>query len=293
VLDVAKKVLSTEGIPYENPTGEYIESIRGLGEMDNGDRSGWMYTLNGKYPDRGIAEQTVKKGDKIVLHYTDDYTLEEDEKEKTGTGGSYGSTGTSKPAEAQKPEESKPVFTAGTFKDVKKSDWFYESVEYVYENNLMQGTDNGFEPQSTMTRAMLVTVLYRAAGQPKIAGSAFEDVKEGAWYADAVMWAKQEGIVSGVSDTHFAPDEKVSREQMAVIIYRYADYCGYDVKAEADIKGYEDYESIADYAADAFEYAVASGLLKGKTQSTLNPADFGTRAEVATILMRFFELYVK
>lgn len=290
VLDVIKKVLGTEGIPYQNPTGEYIESIRGLGELDNGDRSGWMYTVNGKYPDKGIAEQGVKKGDKIILHYTDDYSLEKDEKDKSDSAG--GTTTTTKPSaekpqQTQKPVQTKPVFSADTFGDVAKNDWYFESVEYVYENSLMQGTEKGFEPEVPMTRAMLVTVLHRMAGQPAANGTAFKDVPKSAWYADAVLWAQTEGIVSGISQTHFAPDENITREQLAVIMYRFAAYCKLDTGAKADIKGYNDADNVSAYAGEAMQYAVANGLLKGKTQDTLNPKDYSTRAEIATILMRF------
>ena len=179
------------------------------------------------------------------------------------------------------------------FEDVKKNDWFYENVKYVVENKLMNGVaGTQFAPNDTLTRAMLVTVLYRNEGEPAVNKSLpFADVGMGAYYTNSVIWAKQNGIVNGVSETEFAPDIKITREQIAAIMYRYAKYKGYDVSVgeNTNIFSYDDAESISEYAIAAMQYVVGSGLLKGKSASTLNPQDYATRAEIAAVLQRFIE----
>ena len=179
------------------------------------------------------------------------------------------------------------------FEDVNITDWFYDSVKYVYENTLMNGvSESEFAPDTTLTRAMLVTVLYRNEGEPATNKSIpFADVDMGAYYGDAVSWAKQNGIVNGVSETEFAPNDNITREQIAAIMHRYAQYKGYDVSIgeKTNILSYNDYDSISEYAVASMQYAVGSGLMKGKSTSTLNPLDNATRAEIATILQRFIE----
>lgn len=187
-------------------------------------------------------------------------------------------------------ETEKTVFTDDTFSDVKQDDWYYNSVKYVFENNLMQGTETGFEPERKMTRAMLVTVLYRMANPQKISGSySFTDVSTDEWYSDAILWAASNGIVNGVSDTEFAPDMEVSREQMAVIMYRFAKSQGYDVNKETDITDFTDCDEISDWAYDALVWAIGTELISGTSETELSPKNASTRAQVATILMRFRE----
>ena len=191
------------------------------------------------------------------------------------------------PVEPTTPEWKNP------FTDVKEDDWYYEDVEYAVENGFMRGTSNTtFAPDGIITRAMMVTVLYRAEGEPEIKGTTtFEDVDTGAYYANAVVWAQQNGIVKGVSETEFAPDDNITREQIAAIMHRYAQYKGYDVSVgeNTNILSYTDAESISEYAIAPVQYAVGSGSMKGKSESTLNPLDNATRAEIAAILHRFVE----
>lgn len=179
------------------------------------------------------------------------------------------------------------------FVDVNKSDWYYESVKFAYENKLFAGiSDTEFAPHNLMTRAMLVTVLYRAEGEPAVNKSIpFADVDTDAYYSNAVVWAQQTGIVNGITENEFAPDNNISREQIAAIMYRYAKYKGYDVSVgeSTNILSYTDAESISEYAIPAMRYAAGAGLMKGTTESTLNPLDNATRAEIATILQRFIE----
>ena len=137
---------------------------------------------------------------------------------------------------------------------------------------------------------MLVTVLYRMDGSPVVNGNTpFADVKTGAYYEKAVAWASAEGIVNGVNSTTFAPDSSITREQIASIMYRYAKYKGYDVSVgeNTNILSYDDFDKIASYAIPAIQYVVGSGIINGKTPSTVNPKDNATRAELAAILKRF------
>ena len=181
------------------------------------------------------------------------------------------------------------------FTDVKTGDWFYEAVQYVYDKGMMTGVSaDRFAPASTTTRGMIVTILYRLENEPAVSGgSAFTDVENGAWYADAVVWAAANDIVNGTSATTFAPNSPITREQMAAILYRYAAYKGYDVSQKADLSGYTDAASISGYAKDALAWANAQKLITGVTDTTLNPQGSATRAQVATILMRLCETVVK
>ena len=175
------------------------------------------------------------------------------------------------------------------FHDVTEGDWFYDAVRCAYENSLMDGVgDNLFAPNSQTTRAQLVTILYRLAGQPEPGGdSGFSDVETGTWYTDAVAWAAQNGIVNGTTDTTFAPGDDITREQLAVILYRYAAYQGYDVSQRADLSGFGDASSIRPYAQEALSWAHAQGLVLGFEDGSLRPQGTASRAQIATILMRF------
>ncbi len=175
------------------------------------------------------------------------------------------------------------------FTDVAESDWFHDAVRYVYENGLMDGVgDNLFAPNSQTTRAQLVTILHRLEGEPAVTGqSAFTDVEADTWYTAAVTWAAANGIVNGISETQFAPGNNITREQLATILYRYAQAKGYDVSASADLSGFPDAGDIQSYATQALSWAVAEGLLQGFEDDTLRPQGNATRAQIATILMRF------
>ena len=179
---------------------------------------------------------------------------------------------------------------AYSFDDVDSSAWYADAVSYVAENGIMNGAGNGtFAPDTVMSRAMLVQVLYNLEGKPEAADCTFTDVAADAWYADAVAWAADAGIVTGVSDTTFAPDQMMTREQIATILYRYAAYKNYDVTASNDLSSYTDAGQIGSYAIEAMQWANGAGLITGSTATTLNPLGSATRAEVATILMRFLD----
>ena len=175
------------------------------------------------------------------------------------------------------------------FWDVPQSHWAHEAVTYVYDNDLMNGTDGSlFSPESTTTRAQVVTVLYRLAGQPAADwANPFWDVPASAWFHDAVTWAWENDITGGVSSTHFGAGNAVTREQLAAFLYRYAQDQGYDTSARADLSGYSDAGLVSSYATEALSWANATGLIIGTTATTLSPKGSATRAQVATILSRF------
>lgn len=180
------------------------------------------------------------------------------------------------------------------FTDVSKDDWFYEYVKYVFDNGLMNGIDaTTFDPNGGITRAMMVTVLYRAETEPDVdISDLFDDVESGSYYEKAVAWGKENGIVKGYSETEFAPDEIIIREQVAAIMYRYANYKGVDtsVGENTNILSYEDFDEISEYAIPAIQYAAGSGFMKGNTESTWNPQVTATRAQIAAIITRILTL---
>ena len=165
------------------------------------------------------------------------------------------------------------------YKDVKTTRWSYEDIKYVTENGLMTGTGEGiFAPAETMTRAMVVTVLYRLQGSPEVKYTAiFSDVKRGTWYTDAVIWAENSEIVNGVGDGKFAPMKAVTREELATIIMRYAPLEFIKTEERADLTVYSDYGKVHDYAKDALSWANAVGLITGVTATTLEPRGDATR----------------
>ena len=176
------------------------------------------------------------------------------------------------------------------FTDVSTSDWFYSDVMFVYENGLFSGTDSrSFSPNASMTRAMLVTVLYRLEGEPVGTGSSsFSDVRSGSYYEKAVAWAAANGIVTGTGSTSFSPDAKVTREQLAAILYRYAQYKKLDTDAGAKLDSFSDAGNVSGYASEALSWAVSEGLINGAS-GRLMPKGDATRAQVAAILHRFVE----
>ena len=174
------------------------------------------------------------------------------------------------------------------FTDVTSGDWFYDAVAYVYDKGMMEGTtDTTFAPAMNLTRSMIAQVLYNLEERPEAPGAAgFPDVAAGAWYADAVNWAAEKGYVSGVGDGKFAPDASVTREQMALILYRYA---GSPDASGMVLREFADGDSVSAYAVDAIRWAVHEGLISGMENNTLAPQGTATRAQVAQILMNFHQ----
>ena len=186
-----------------------------------------------------------------------------------------------------------PGTGANPFADVSERDWFYGDVMFVYENGLMLGTSKTlFSPHGTATRGMMATILWRMEGSPAPKGkNSFTDVEAGKWYADAITWTAENGIFAGYGKDKFGPDDPITREQLAAIFYRYADYKGYDLTVKGNLDKFKDADKITDYAKTAMQWAVGSGLMKGKSGNLLDPQGTATRAEIAAMLHRFIEKY--
>ena len=186
-----------------------------------------------------------------------------------------------------------PGTGANPFTDVSEKDWFYGDVMFVYENGLMLGTSKTlFSPHGTATRGMMATILWRMEGSPAPKGkNSFTDVVAGKWYADAITWTAENGIFAGYGKDKFGPDDPVTREQLAAIFYRYADYKGYDLTVKGNLDKFKDADKITDYAKTAMQWAVGSGLVKGKSGNLLDSQGTATRAEIAAMLHRFIEKY--
>ncbi len=178
------------------------------------------------------------------------------------------------------------------FKDVSSGRWYYSAVKWAMNSGYITGTsDTTFAPNDPMTRGMLVTVLYRAAGRPSAsADTQFPDVDSNKYYAKAISWAAKENLVSGYSNGNFGPEDSITREQIAKILYRYAEYAGYDVTASVDISDYWDAGNVSPYAKKYMKWAVAEGFIQG-SNNKLNPKGNATRAEIAAILKRFMDKY--
>ena len=186
-----------------------------------------------------------------------------------------------------------PNTGANPFTDVSEKDWFYGDVMFVYENGLMLGTSKTlFSPHGTATRGMMATILWRMEGSPVPKGkNSFTDVEAGKWYADAITWTAENGIFAGYGKDKFGPDDPITREQLAAIFYRYADYKGYDLTVKGNLDTFKDADKITDYAKTAMQWAVGSGLVKGQSGNLLDPQGTATRAEIAAMLHRFIEKY--
>ena len=186
-----------------------------------------------------------------------------------------------------------PGTGANPFTDVSEKNWFYGDVMFVYENGLILGTSKTlFSPHGTATRSMMATILWRMEGTPAPKGkNSFTDVEAGKWYADAITWAAENGIFAGYGKDKFGPDDPITREQLAAIFYRYADYKGYDLTVKGNPDTFKDADKITDYAKTAMQWAVGSGLMKGKSGNLLDPQGTATRAEIAAMLHRFIEKY--
>ena len=190
-----------------------------------------------------------------------------------------------------------PVAGASGFSDVAAGSWYYDAVQYAVDNGLMNGVGSGrFEPDTRMSRAMLVTVLWRYAGSPEEGQNAFADVASGQWYEKAVAWAAENGVVTGVGDGKFDPDGNVTREQLSAVLYRYSNSLGMDTSGQEALSGFPDARKVSTWAAEAISWAVAERLITGNEingRVYLDPQGHATRAQVATILMRYIESYCK
>ena len=299
-----------------------------LAEFTKGPNSGWLYTVNGELPTVSVTSYTLSDGDAILLYYTDDWTKDpnangidpadqaaadkvtdliaaigtvtKDSGDKIAAArAAYDKlTAAQKElvsnyhkltaAEAEYAALTAPV--ALPFTDVT-GHWALDSIRKVYDLGLMTGTKaTRFSPDTALNRAMLVTILYRLEGSPAVSSaSVYTDVATGTWYTDAVAWAAQHGITVGYGNGKFGPKDDITREQMATILLRYAQYKSYDTTASADLRAYNDAGSISAWALEALQWANGAGLISGRSSTLLAPAGSTTRAETAVILVRFLE----
>lgn len=179
------------------------------------------------------------------------------------------------------------------YSDVKTSDWYFEDVKYVSEKDLMNGTDEGqFSPYEETTRGMIVTILWRLEGEPKGSGASFSDVENDAYYYDAVAWAVKNEIVNGYDASVFGPNDAATREQMMSIIYRFAEYKGYDISQRTSLDIFKDKAEISDYAVNAVQWCCYNNIISGTAENQVSPHDFVQRCQAAAILHRFCEKYI-
>ena len=251
-------------------------------------------------PDKGYVVDKIEivddEGDKIDAKKVEDkdneYTFRVANCDVTVTV-TFKEEGKTEDKEETTTEETEETTTPETvaFSDVSESDWFYKGVSYVVENGMMNGVgENQFAPNAPLTREMLAVVLYNMEKQPESTGvNPFADVKADMWYTDAIVWANANGIVAGYDDSTFGLGDSITREQLAAILYRYAQMKGYNVTEKADLTGYADSAAISGYAVEAMQWANANGIVNGMTATTLEPQGTATRAQVATMLMNFCE----
>lgn len=287
VRDAFVTALDRDEIGYTEQSNGYFPTIGGWSEFERGEKSGWMYLVNGSMPSVDAQDYELTGNATVVWFYTDDYSNDYGSESWDDDSSSSGTTTT--PTTPTMPANPVPD-KAMSFTDVKSNDWYYSSVRYAYDNGLFSGVSHdSFGPGDSMDRSMLATVLYSLDGKPAAGKSGFADVADGAWYADAVAWAAEHGIVSGVGGGAFTPGGTITREQLAVMLYRYAQYKGYDVSKTADLSGYADQDKLSDWAARAVQWACGSGLMNGRSAAQLAPEGTLTRAEAATMLKAFCE----
>ncbi len=278
VYEVFKASMGKHGYTYNS--GYYVRWIKDadgktLSEMDAGPNSGWMYKVNGQIPDVSMQDYGLKDGDKIVFFYTKDYTKE------TYPEGSHfgGGSTTTLPTE--------PTTTC-PFTDLT-GHWSKDEVERAWTQGLVTGmTETTFVPDAGLTRAMAVTMLHRMAGSPAAtATTGFTDVPAGTWYAQAVAWAAETGVVKGMTETTFAPDEAVTRAQLATMLYRYAQTKGEGYTgAWMFLLDVPDRAAIADWAYEAVCWLNTNDVLKGRDDGRIDPQGGATRAEAAALYLR-------
>ena len=304
---------------------------RTLAEFTLGKNSGWLYQVNGKLPNVSLTQKTLAAGDAITFYYTADWTTdpgagsmgasEADRKAAAAVSSLIDGIGTVSKDSGSKINAARAAYENLTdtqkalvsnyhvlvaaetafakltdaplpFVDVDKSEWYYTAVQYAYENGLFSGTSaTTFAPEDTLSRSMVVSVLYRLSGSPSVTDSrSFSDVSSGLWYTDAVNWAAGTSVIDGVGDNRFAPESDITREQLATILYRYAKNMHLTDANDTELSRFKDADTVSDWAAEAMVWAVANGLISGTSDTTLSPKDTATRAQFAQIMYQFSAL---
>lgn len=304
---------------------------RTLAEFTLGKNSGWLYQVNGTLPNVSLTQKALAAGDAITFYYTADWTTdpgagsmgasEADRKAAAAVSSLIDGIGTVSKDSGSKINAARAAYENLTdtqkalvsnyhvlvaaetafakltdaplpFVDVDKSEWYYTAVQYAYENGLFSGTSaTTFAPEDTLSRSMVVSVLYRLSGSPSVTDSrSFSDVSTGLWYTDAVNWAAGTSVIDGVGDNRFAPEGDITREQLATILYRYAKNMHLTDANDAELSRFKDADTVSDWAAEAMVWAVANGLISGTSDTTLSPKDTATRAQFAQIMYQFSAL---
>lgn len=296
VIDIEKHLAS--GLEYNPWTGEVYKEPEYTGK--------YSYEIFTKVGENGTisVDRYATEGDDVTITVSPDeaYLLDEltvttggkEVEVKDNGDGTYTFKMPSADAKivvtfAEDPDwEPEPEEPAMPFTDVNEGDWFYDVVLYAYDNGLMTGVSaTEFAPNQTTTRGMIVSMLARLEGVTSAEDAGFADVAANDWYATAVNWAASVGVVNGYEDNTFRPNAPITREQMAAILYNYADYKGYDVSARADLSDYADAASISSWAEDVLAWANAEGLINGMTATTIDPQGATTRAQTAAMFERF------
>lgn len=314
VYDVFQTVLKQEGYTWSKTKGTYVTAVTGpkgtLAERDHGTNSGWLYRVNGKLPEVYMGACGLHSGDVIQVFYTTDASKETDiwDWMPPSSGGSTsGGSSSGKPAQPAQPTQptqpeqpgqseavsitlttaaNPPVYTDAS------THWAKDAIAFVSDHALFQGVGQGqFAPDVPMTRGMLSTVLHRLTGSPDSGSAAFGDVAADTWYAPGIAWASELGIVTGYSADAFGPNDPLTREQLAVMLYRYAKLLKLDTAApDETLAAYTDGSAASPWAADALAWAVNTGVLTGTSDTTLDPGSSATRAQVAVVLQRLVGL---
>jgi len=276
-----------------HPTmGMYVANINGWGEFSDGPLSGWMFRVNGVFPDHSSSVHVLRDGDRVEWLFTRD--LGDDISGSfippTNPGGGGGNVDNNDDEDMEEDDEVEET-GQNPFADVVPGSWYFNYVQFVYENNLMQGmAPRQFSPHTNLSRAMTVTILWRLAGEPIVENSgAFHDVQSERWYSDAVAWASEYEIVQGFGDSRFGPHDDVTREQMAVIFRNFARHMGQDIADSSFATNFSDVDDISAWAFEALEWANANGLINGRSLTRLVPRGTSTRAESSAMLQRFIE----
>ncbi len=312
VYDVFTAVLDKAGMEYVGAENNYVSKIQApsslggywLGEFTNGQNSGWMYTINGDHPNLGLKEYKLKDRDIIIWHYVDDYQketsyegsipqypdrwLEADDVDPSGTtGGGGGGGGTTVPDQPTKPDTpDTPDRDYEIFKDVNNRFWAAQYINPLAKAKIVNGTSaDEFLPDADITRAEFVTILARMSGDTlPAAGEKFRDVAADSWYAQSVAWAAEKQITKGLTETTFAPENKITRQEMAVMLVRYAEYKKYTLLEQNAAEAFADQEDIADWAVDSVRAIQKAGIINGKENKRFAPAENASRAESAKML---------
>lgn len=320
VYDLFTKVLDKKNLDYVITGGNWVESITApeaaggytLAQYDNGAYSGWMYYVNGIHVQETLDKQVLKNNDVVIWHYINDYRYEDSQwyggsegsKEywdrwlkapDTEPAGDNGAGGSGSVTDPTGTEITTGEDTTSVFNDVPANAWYKQAAERLAAMGLVKGTaDKIFSPDADVSRGMIVTILGRLyekgnklnSGEQK---DIFKDVASGSYYNEYVLWGQENNIVKGITDDMFAPDADVTREQMAVFLYRYAKLIGYNTEGRADLSAYKDADKVSDYAKEAMSWAVNEGILQGTGDSNLDPQSTATRAQVVVLLSRFID----